>query len=152
LVLILRLLHHRWSLPLVEEEEDDWCGGGALGAPPCVALLLVPSRSRSVRNGMISLGLSSPSKVRSYPLYTGIGQVHDSLGRCVYGLHAPESRRVLQQRSMDRGIFMEPKKPWASSGCSVLTLCVLGYVGLDWPSLGGPSEVFVVAKEVGSRG
>jgi hypothetical protein len=35
-----------------------------------------------------------------------------------------ESRRVLQQRSVDRGGVMELKKPWASSGYSVLTLCV----------------------------
>jgi hypothetical protein len=47
---------------------------------------------------------------------------------------------------------MEPKKPWTSSDCSVLTLCVLGYVGLDWPPPGGPSEVFLVVKKVGSRG
>jgi hypothetical protein len=57
-VLILRLLHRRWSLPLVGEEEDNGCGGGALGRPSLVALLLVPSRSGSVRNIMICLGLS----------------------------------------------------------------------------------------------
>ena len=94
----------------------------------------------------------SPSKVRPYPLYTEIGQVHGSLGRSVYGLHALESRRVLQQCSMDRGGVVEPKKPLASSGCSVLTLCVSGCVGLDQPPLGGPSGVFLLAKEVGSRG
>jgi hypothetical protein len=33
-VLILRLPHRWWSLRLVKEEEDDVCGGGALGAPP----------------------------------------------------------------------------------------------------------------------
>ena len=59
-MLILRLPRHRWSLPLVGEEEDDGCGGGALGAPLWVALLSVPSRSGSVRNGMIYLGSSSP--------------------------------------------------------------------------------------------
>ena len=31
------------------------------------------------------------------------------------------------------------KDPWASSGCSVLRLCVSKGVGLDWPS---PSETF----------
>jgi hypothetical protein len=55
------------------------------------------------------------------------------LGDGVYGLHAPESKRVLQQCSVDRGGVMEPKKPWASSGYSVLTLCVSGYVSLDQP-------------------
>jgi hypothetical protein len=62
-VLILRLPYYRWSLPLIGEEEDDGCGGGALGAPLWVALLSVPSRSGLVRIGMICLGLSSPSKV-----------------------------------------------------------------------------------------
>ena len=42
-MLILRLPHHRWSLSLIEEEEDDGCGGGALGALLRVALLLVLS-------------------------------------------------------------------------------------------------------------
>jgi hypothetical protein len=73
------------------------------------------------------------------------------LGELVYGLRVSESRRVLQWCAMDRGGVLEPKKPWASSGYSILTLCVLGCVGLDWPSLVGPSEVFLVAKEVGSR-
>jgi hypothetical protein len=40
-VLILRLPHRSWSLPLVREEEDDGCGGGALGAPIWVAPLSV---------------------------------------------------------------------------------------------------------------
>jgi hypothetical protein len=53
---------------------------------------------------------------------------------------------------MDLGGVLEPKKPWASSGYSVLTLCVLGCVGLDRPPPGGPSRVFLVVKEVGSRG
>ena len=60
-MLILRLPRYWWSLPLVGEEEDDGCGGGALGAPLWVALLLV--RSRGGWNGMeclvIDLG-SSP--------------------------------------------------------------------------------------------
>ena len=73
------------------------------------------------------------------------------MGELVYGLHAPESRRALQQRVVDHGGVVEPKKPWASSGCSVLTLCVSGYVGLDQPPLGGPSRVFLAVKEVGSK-
>jgi hypothetical protein len=44
-VLILRMPLCRWSLPLVGEEEDDGCGGGALGASLWVALLSVLSRS-----------------------------------------------------------------------------------------------------------
>jgi hypothetical protein len=49
------------SLPLVGEEEDDRCGGGALGALFWVALLSVLRKSRwMVRNGMICLGSSSP--------------------------------------------------------------------------------------------
>jgi hypothetical protein len=59
-VLILRLLRRWWSLPLVGEEEDNGSGGGALDAPLWIALLSVPSRSESVRNGMICLGSSSP--------------------------------------------------------------------------------------------
>ena len=53
---------------------------------------------------------------------------------------------------MDHGGVMELKKPWASFGCSILTLYVLGYVGLDRPPLGGPPGVFLVAKEVSSKG
>jgi hypothetical protein len=53
---------------------------------------------------------------------------------------------------MDHGDVLEPKKPWASSGYYVLTLYVSGCVGLDRPPVGGPSGVFLVAKEVGSRG
>jgi hypothetical protein len=63
-VLILRLPHRRWSLPLVGEKEDDICGGGALDAPLWVALLSVLSKSRwMVRNGMIYLGSSFPSRI-----------------------------------------------------------------------------------------
>jgi hypothetical protein len=79
-VLILRLPHCRWSLPLVGEEEDDGCGGGALGAPLWVALLLVQSRSGSVRNGMICLGSFPPSRIQPYSLYIEIGRIHDGLG------------------------------------------------------------------------
>jgi hypothetical protein len=85
---------------------------------------------------MIYLGSFSLPKVRPYPLYTEIGRVHGGLGRAIYGLHASESRRVLQRCSMDRGGVVEPKKPWVSSSCSVLTLYMSGCIGLDWPPLG----------------
>ena len=75
-----------------------------------------------------------------------------SLGELVYGLHAPESRRALKQCAVDRGGVMELKEPWASFSCSILSLYVLGYVGLDRPPPGGPSGVFLAMKEVGSRG
>jgi hypothetical protein len=39
-VLILRFPRRRWSLPLIREEEDDGCGGGALGASLGVASAL----------------------------------------------------------------------------------------------------------------
>jgi hypothetical protein len=48
---------------------------------------------------------------------------------------------------MDRGGVVEPKKPWASSNYSFLTLCVSGYVDLDRPLSGGPSGVFLEVKE-----
>jgi hypothetical protein len=112
----------------------------------------VPSRSGLVRNGMICLGSSSPSLGSNPPLYPEVGWVHGSLGRRAYCLHAPESRRVLQRRSMDRGDVVEPKKLWASSGYSVLTLCVSSCVGLDRPLPSAPSGDFLVVKEAGSRG
>jgi hypothetical protein len=59
---------------------------------------------------------------------------------------------ALQQCAMDRGRVVEPKKPWASSDCSVLKLCMSGYISLHRPPLGGPSRVFLAVKEVGSRG
>ena len=74
------------------------------------------------------------------------------MGRLVYGLHEPESRRVLQRCFVNHGSVVEPKKPWASSGCSVLTLYVSGYVALDRPPLGGPSGVFLAVKEIGFKG
>jgi hypothetical protein len=74
------------------------------------------------------------------------------LGAIVYSLHAPEYRSALQQCAVDHGVVVELKKPWASSDCSVLTLCVSNCVGLDRPALGGPSRVFLAVKEVSSRG
>jgi hypothetical protein len=85
-----------------------------------------------MRNGMICLGF--PSFLPYGPTLSLICRDRSGtwrFGGCVYGLHAPESRRVMQQRPMDRGGVVEPKKPWASSGCFVLTLCMSGYVGLD---------------------
>ncbi|OQU90740.1 hypothetical protein SORBI_3001G037150 [Sorghum bicolor] len=40
-------------------------------------------------------------------------------GSLAYGLHGPEYRSILQWRRVDLGVVVEPKKPWASSGCSV---------------------------------
>jgi hypothetical protein len=59
---------------------------------------------------------------------------------------------VLQRRSMDRGDVVEPKKPRGSFGCSVLTLYVSGYVGLDWPPTSASSGGFLVVKEAGLKG
>jgi hypothetical protein len=150
-VLILRLYHHRWSLPLVKEEEDDgmqwrtsWCPLSGMPLPS----VLSRSGSNEEWNDLSQILL--PPKVRHYPLYTEIGRVHSGLGGSVYGLLVPESRRVLQQRSLDRGSVMELKKPWVLSSCSVLTLCMSCCVGLDRPPLDGPSGVFLVATEVGS--
>ena len=129
------------------------CGGGDLGAPPLGCSALGAEQEQIEWNGMSSDDRSSSSSyVRPYPLYNKIGRVHGGLGELVYGLHALESRRALQRCAMDRGNVVELKKPSASFGCSVLTLCVSGYVGLDRPSPGGPSRVFLMAKKVGSRG
>jgi len=85
-----------WSLPLVGEEEYEGIGGGALGAPIWVALLLMLSSNASVRSEMIYLGLftvlSSSSRLGPYPLYTEI------VRNMAVGLHALESRWILQQR------------------------------------------------------
>ena len=86
-----------------------------------------------MRNRMICLGLSSPSKVQPYPLYTEIGWVHSGLGGCVYGLQAPKSKRVLKRCSMGYGSVVEPKNTWALSYRFVLTLYVSGCVVLDRP-------------------
>jgi hypothetical protein len=45
------------------------------------------------------------------PLYTEVGQVHGSLGSLIYGLRV----------RMDLGVVMEPEKPWALFGCSIMT-------------------------------
>ena len=58
----------------------------------------------------------------------------------------------MQRRSVDHGGVMEPKKPWVLFGCSVLTLYMSGCVSLDQPTIDGPSRVFLVVKEVSSRG
>ena len=114
-----------------------------------VALLSVVSKSGW--NGMECLGFLG------FPLGLTLSLIYrDRLGPwlfrgCVYGLHEPESRRVLQRCSVDYGVVVEPKKPWVSSSCSILTLCMSGCVGLERPPLGGPSGVFLVAKEVGSH-
>ena len=56
-MLILRLPHRRWSLPLIGEEEDDECGGGALG---CLALCAEQDR--------IDLGWNDLSRIILPPL------------------------------------------------------------------------------------
>jgi hypothetical protein len=73
-------------------------------------------------------------------------------GSVAYGLHALESRRVLQQRRVDRGDVVEPKKLWASSGYSVLTHSVSGFVSLDRPPPGVPPRSFLAMKAAGLRG
>jgi hypothetical protein len=50
------------------------------------------------------------------------------------------------------GDVVEPKKPWVSFGWPVLTHRVSGYVGLDRPPPVASSGVFLVARDVGSRG
>ena len=60
-VLILGSPCRRWSLPLVREEEDDGCGGGALNAPLLLALLLVQNLSETMRTRLICLESSFPS-------------------------------------------------------------------------------------------
>jgi hypothetical protein len=44
------------------------------------------------------------------------------------------------------------EEAWAPSDYSILTLYVLGCVDLDRPSPSGPSEVFLVVKEVSFKG
>ena len=46
------------------------------------------------------------------------------MGELVYDINALVSRRVLQQHAVDHGGVVEPKKTWALSDCSVLTLCM----------------------------
>ena len=96
--------------------------------------------------------ITPPHYVGPYPLYNKIGQVHGGLGELVYGLRVLESRRVLQLCAMDHRGVLVPKKPWALSGYSILTLCMSGCVSFDRPSPDGPFGVFLVAKEVSSRG
>jgi hypothetical protein len=57
----------------------------------------------------------------------------------------------LQRRSMNHSGVVEPKKPWASSGCSVLTLCMLGCVGLDRPLGGEGGRLQGLTRGPGSR-
>jgi hypothetical protein len=51
-VLILRLPCHRWSRPLVGEEQDNM-SGGTLDGPLWVALPSVPGESESVESSAI---------------------------------------------------------------------------------------------------
>jgi hypothetical protein len=53
-------------------------------------------------------------------------------GMCLWSTRAGV-QGVLPWRSVDRCGVVESKKPWASPGCSVLTLCMSGYVVLDRP-------------------
>jgi hypothetical protein len=47
---------------------------------------------------------------------------------------------------------LRAEEAWASSGCFVLTLCVLEGVGLDRPPQVRRFGVFLVVKEVSSMG
>ena len=58
-MLVLRLHHRWWSLPLVREEEDDRNGGGALDTPLWVALLSMLGSGGLVKSGTLCLGLFS---------------------------------------------------------------------------------------------
>jgi hypothetical protein len=127
------------------------CGGGALGAPLWVALLSVLSKGQGIEWNDLSSSDRPPSRSDLIP-YNKIGWVHGDLGELVYGLHTSESRRALQRHIGNGGGVVELKKPCASFGCSVLTLCVSGCVSLDRPPLGGPSGVFLAMKQVGSMG
>jgi hypothetical protein len=80
-MLIVRLPRRRWSLPLVEEEEDDrmrWRSSQC----PSLGCLALGAKQRP-KGGMEWNALSFPPrspKVRPYPLYKEIGQVHGGLG------------------------------------------------------------------------
>ena len=60
---------------------------------------------------MICLESSSPSVGSDLPLYTQVGRVDGSLGGLVYGLCAPESRRVLQQRGWTLALLWSWRSP-----------------------------------------
>jgi hypothetical protein len=64
---------------------------------------------------------SSPSVGSNLPLYSGVGQVQDSWGVCVYGPYALESMEALSRRLVDKEDVVAPKKLWASSSCLALT-------------------------------
>jgi hypothetical protein len=65
---------------------------------------------------------STPYVGSDLPLYTEIGQVQSSLGEfCLWSTCTGVQEGVVAAW-MDLGGVVEPEKPWASSGCSVLTL------------------------------
>jgi hypothetical protein len=65
--------------------------------------------------------------------------VHRSLGGLAAVRHGPSR-------------CLRAEEAWASSGCFVLTLCVLEGVGLDRPPQVRRFGVFLVVKEVSSMG
>jgi hypothetical protein len=68
-VLILRLPHHRWSLPLVEEKEDDRMWWRCSRCPSLVALLSMLSRGQGMEwSGMICLLMILPPLGLTLPL------------------------------------------------------------------------------------
>jgi hypothetical protein len=75
----------------------------------CSALGAEQERIDGMKNGMIYLGSPPCGSTLSHIYQDRLGIWR--FGGRVYGLHALESRRVLQRCSVDRGDVVEPKKP-----------------------------------------
>lgn len=87
-----------------------------------------------------------------YPLYAEVGRVHGSLREFSLWSTCARVHEGFAAAWMDLGVVVEQKKPWMSSGCSVLTPWVSGSIGLDWPPLGTPFVGFLVVKASSLRG
>jgi hypothetical protein len=70
---------------------------------------------------MICSKSSSPSLGSDLPLNIEVGQVHGSLGEFSLWSTCAGVQEGHAAAWMDLVIVVEPKKLWASSGCSVLT-------------------------------